>query len=326
MYQSLFNTVHYYGINYLALKCLEKIGFLKQKNSVFCVEKYYLRLPPQKREDELKKYFLKRVGYPLDLDHPKTFDEKLQWLKLYDSTPLKTKLADKYAVREWVKNKIGGQYLVPLYGAWNSFEEIDFSELPEKFVLKATHGSETNIIVKNKNDFNKEEARRKFDYWMKLHFGIGPQQEWHYLNIPHRIIAEMFLETPSGELPDYKVYCFDGTPVYIQLIEGRSGDTKHCFFDLDWNVMPFSYNHYEKLDNIPNKPQKIDDMIKLTKILAEGFPFVRIDWYLINDHLYFGEMTFTPGKGIQHWIPSSADKELGDLITLPTKKYILQTS
>lgn len=171
---------------------------------------YYAQLSPQAYASELQEWFWDVMGKKLDLDNPRTYNEKIQWLKLYDSTPLKTRLADKYLVRDWVKEKIGEEYLVPLLGVWDSFDEIDFDALPQSFVLKANHGCGWNLIVKDKRLLDREDARRKFQTWMKLNFAYRNGLELHYMNIRPRIIAEAYLENDHDDLNDYKVFCFGG--------------------------------------------------------------------------------------------------------------------
>ncbi len=283
---------------------------------------YYSSLPPEKYPEELKLWYKRVMKEKLDLDNPKTYNEKIQWLKLYDSTPLKTRLADKYLVRAWVKQKIGGEYLISLLGVWDSFDGIDFDKLPNQFVLKANHGCGWNIIVKDKSTFDKEEARKKFDVWMHTNFAFKWGLELHYMNIPPKIIAEEYLENNDDDLYDYKVFCFDGKAESVMFLSDRKQELKMSFYDLQWNKLPFVYSYPQNPDEVP-KPKNLELMINLAEKLAEGFPHVRVDFYVLNDgSIKFGEMTFTSAGGTCKWNISEQDKVYGDLIKLPPKSPI----
>ena len=283
---------------------------------------YYSTLPPEKYPEELKLWYKRVTKEDLDLDNPKTYNEKIQWLKLYDSTPLKTRLADKYLVRDWVKEKIGEEYLIPLLGVWDSFDEIDFDKLPEQFVLKANHGSGWNIIVKDKATFDKEEARKKFDVWMHTNFAFRAGLELQYLNIPPKIIAEEYLKNNNDDLYDYKVFCFNGKAESIMFLSDRKQELKMSFYDLQWNKLPFVYSHPQNPNEVP-KPKNLELMINLAEKLAEGFPHVRVDFYVLNDgSIKFGEMTFTSASGNCKWNIPEQNRVYGELIKLPPKKPI----
>lgn len=327
MSETMIRKIQKYGLKCALCVLLEKAGgqVPKQKRSELYIQKYYLKLPESKREEELGIWFRAETGKALDLNDPKTFNEKVQWLKLYDSTPEKTRLADKYQVREWVRETIGEEYLIPLLGVWDRFEEIDFAKLPERFVLKCVHGSGMNVVVRDKDAMQMKTLQRQFRYWQQFCYGIGPMQEWHYLDIPHRIIAEQYMENVDGDLYDYKFYCFGGEPKYIQVIQGRSGDSQMGFYTLDWENAGFTYNHFGKMKQKPARPAQLPKAIELVRKLAQGFAFVRVDLYLLGDEqIYFGEMTFTPASGVRHWEPETADRMLGDLIELPAKKPFVQ--
>lgn len=243
-------------------------------------------------------------------------------MKLYDSTPLKTRLADKYLVRDWVKEKIGEEYLIPLLGVWDSFDEIDFDKLPDQFVLKANHGCGWNIIVRDKSTFDKEEARKQFDIWMHTNFAFKWGLELHYMNIPPKIIAEQYLENINNDLYDYKVFCFDGKAESIMFLSDRKQKLKMSFYDLQWNKLPFVYSYPQNPDDIP-KPMNLKLMKGLAEKLAEGFPHVRVDFYVLNDgSIKFGEMTFTSAGGTCKWNIPEQDRIYGDLIKLPRKSPI----
>lgn len=243
----------------------------------------------------LKLQYKHIVGKQLDLKKPKTFNEKLQWLKINDRNPEYTQMVDKYEVRKYIADKIGEEYLIPLLGVWDRFDDINFDKLPEQFVLKCTHDSGSIIFCKDKNTFNFKYAEKKLKKCLKHNFyWVG--REWPYKNIKPRIIAEKYMV--DTELKDYKIMCFNGEPKCSFVCSERFLKTglKVTFFDLNWNVMPF-IRHYPK-SNIPiEKPNRYDEMLALSKLLAYGTYFLRVDFYEINQKLYFGELTFYPGGG-----------------------------
>ena len=283
---------------------------------------YYAHLSPEAYRSELQEWFLDVTGRKLDLENPRTYNEKIQWMKLYDSTPLKTRLADKYLVREWVKEKIGEEYLVPLLGVWDSFDEIDFDALPQRFVLKATHGCAWNLIVKDKSLLDVEDARRKFQTWMQLNFAYRNGLELHYMNIRPRIIAEEYLENDHDDLNDYKVFCFGGKAHHIMYLTDRKVGMKMSFYDLDWNKQNFVYSFPLNDQDVP-RPQRLEELIEVSEKLAQGFAHARVDFYILNDGtLKFGEITFTSATGTCKWNPPQQDQIYGDLIQLPSKSPI----
>lgn len=279
-------------------------------------------LKPEQYEEELKLWFKERTGKELNLENPKTFNEKIQWLKLYDSTPMKTQLADKYLVRDWVKDKIGEQYLIPLLGVYDSFDEIDFDKLPNQFVLKANHGAGWNVIVKDKKKFDKELAKKKFDEWLQLNYAFKAGFELHYMNIIPKIIVEEYIENNNQDLYDYKVFCFDGKAQNIMFLSERFSELKMAFYDLKWNKEEFVYSFKKNKDNVP-EPQSLKDIIVLAEKLAYGFSHVRVDFYILNDGtIKFGEMTFTTFSGICDWNPCEQNCIYGNLIKLPAKSSL----
>ena len=264
--------------------------------------------------------FRKRTGKVLDFNNLRTFTEKLQWIKIFDATPIKSRLADKYLVRPWVAEKIGEQYLIPLLGAWDDFDDIDFDALPEQFVLKCNHGSNMNIIVRDKKTFDREKAREKLSVWLAVDYGAQRVLEPHYTRINRKIIAEKFMS--DGDLPDlidYKFVCFDGKIVYCQYLTDRSSNLKLNYFDENWtptNIERSDHPRSDHPENIP-RPKNFELMKKLAAVLAEGFAFVRVDFYEIDGKVYFGEMTFTPGAGNFSYKSEGTDEYLGDLLKLP---------
>ena len=225
---------------------------------------------------ELEKWYYKEVSKKeLNLENPKTFNEKIQWMKLYDSTPIKTLLADKYLVRDWVKEKIGEKYLIPLLGAYDSFDEIDFDKLPSQFVIKCNHGCGYNIIVKDKSTLDIDDTRKKVNKWLQEDFAFRAGFEMHYSNIPRKIIIEQFIENSGDDLYDYKFWCFDGKVEYIQFLSERNtSGLKMAFYDRNWSKQEFVYS-YPLDTKIIEKPSNLDQMIELAEKLAEGFSHVR---------------------------------------------------
>lgn len=286
-------------------------------------KQFYYRLhkdaDPQHYPELLSAWFYEETGHILDLDNPQTYNEKIQWLKLFDSTPLKTKLADKLLAREWVKEQIGEKYLVPLLGVWDSFDEIDFDSLPNRFVLKANHGAGWNIVVSDKNTFDKEGARNKFEKWLHTNFAFAYGLELHYRDIPPKIIAEEYLENSNDDLYDYKVWCFQGKPEYVMFLAERHKGLKMAFYDTNWFLMPFTYS-YPRYEKEVSRPDNLDEILNLAAKLSKGFSHVRVDFYRLNDGaLKFGEMTFTSMSGACKWNPEECDLKMGQLIKLPVK-------
>ena len=281
-------------------------------------------MPENKYPEYLKDWYKRVTGETLNLDNPQTYNEKIQWLKLYNSTPLKTYLADKYLVREWVAEKIGEEYLIPLLGVWDNFDEINFDELPEKFVLKCNHGCGYNIIVNDKYTLDIEDCHKKINTWMAENFAYRVGLELHYANINRKILAEQYIENDSGDLYDYKFWCFDGKVKYIQFLSERNTNgLKMAFYDRNWNKQNFVYSYPLDTKTI-EKPDNLDEMIKLAEKLAEGFNHVRIDFYRLNNgQIYFGEMTFTSCSGMCKWTPQDENLIMGSLIKLPTDEKVL---
>lgn len=263
----------------------------------------------------LKYLFKKNTGKTLNLKSPRTFNEKLQWLKLYDRNPLYTILVDKCAVKQYVLDKIGGQYIIPTIGVWKAFEDIDFDKLPCQFVLKCTHDSGGIVICKDKSLLNIDDARNKIAESLKQNFYYA-FREWPYKNVPPRIIAEKYMEDESGELRDYKVMCFDGIPKLIEYHQGRFNSHTQDFYDENWNLLPMSQGTPLSGTKI-GKPLFFEQMMKLSAILSGGIPHVRVDWYCVHNQLYFGEMTFYDASGFEEFEPEEYNRILGDWIKLP---------
>lgn len=267
----------------------------------------------------LKLRFKCTIGKELDLENPTSFNEKLQWIKLYDRRPLYNTLVDKYAVRQWITEKIGQEYLVPLLGRWDRVEDIDFDSLPNQFVLKCNHHSGGVVVCKDKASFNREQAKASLAAQLKKNL-YWHGREWPYKDVKPCIIAEQYLEDASGDLLDYKFMCFNGQPKCSFICSDRfTGKGLHVtFFDLDWNVMPFERHYPSVKEGLP-KPQQYEKMLELATILSKDIPFVRVDFYEVNGKIYFGEMTLFPGCGFEEFTPYSWDEKLGSWIQLPEK-------
>jgi hypothetical protein len=263
----------------------------------------------------LKQLYMRVMGETLDLQNPKTFNEKIQWMKLYDSTQLKTMLADKYKVWQWAAGKIGEEYLIPLLGVWENADDIDFDSLPNKFVLKANHGCGWNIIVRDKSKLDIKKTRKQLNNWLKLNYAFVAL-ELHYKNIRPVIIAEKYLENLGDILYDYKFLCFHDEPKYCSVEMGRGAAFRSSLFDLNYEPLPFSIGTFLKIDPPLAKPPNFDLMITLAKKLCQGFKHVRVDFFNVNGKIYFGEMTFTNHAGLVKIIPREYDTILGDMINL----------
>lgn len=264
----------------------------------------------------LKIIFKLRLGYSLDLKNPQTFNEKLQWLKLYDRNPKYIQMVDKYEVRKYISENIGEEYLIPLIGVYNRFEEINFEELPNQFVIKCTHDSGGVVICKNKSKFDIRKAKEKIKKSMKRNFYYSGR-EWPYKNIKPKIIIEQYMEDKKAkELIDFKIMCFNGIPKFLFTCSERYNDgLKVTFYNLSWEKMSFERHYPSSTKNI-EKPKNYELMLELSKKLSKNIPFVRVDWYEINGKLYFGELTFYPGSGLEEFKPFSWDKKLGNLLSL----------
>lgn len=259
-----------------------------------------------------------KVGKKLNLKNPKTYTEKLQWIKIYDKNSIKTMLADKYEVREYVKNKIGEKFLIPVLGIWNNFDDINFNDLPNKFILKVTHGCHMNIIVKDKSKLDKEKIKEKINQWLNINLAYIAL-ELQYKNIKPRIIAEQYIEAPNDNLRDYKIMLFNGEPKIILIDDNRFTNHSRTFYDINWNFLPF-YANDAVLGTYQEKPAFIDEIIEFAKKLSCGFLHERIDFYFANNNIYFGEFTLTPWSGLCKFFPEEYDLKLGDLIKLSVKK------
>ena len=276
---------------------------LLKKASHILPDKIYIKL----------KYRLRLGKFP-DLKNPKTFNEKLQWLKLYDRKPEYTRMVDKYEAKKYVADIIGEEYVIPTLGVWDSFDDIDFDKLPDQFVLKCTHDSGGLVICRDKSKLDKDAAKNKICKSLKRNY-FWSGREWPYKNVKPRIIAEKYMDDGVGGLRDYKFLCFNSKPKFIYISQGMENHStaRISFYDLEGNKMPFERNDYKSFEAPPDMPVTMSEMVEFSAILAEkiGCPFVRIDFYCINGKTCFGEITFSPCGGMMPFKPMQWDKKLG---------------
>lgn len=270
------------------------------------------------KEFMTKVYYRIVIKKKLNLTNPKTFNEKIQWYKLYycPNNELVVKCSDKYAVREYLEECGCENYLNPLINVWENTNDIDWDKLPNKFAIKCNHGCAYNIICGDKNSLNREETIKTLNRWMKDDFGLY-NIEPHYDKIPKKIICEKYIETPAGNLPDdYKIYYFHGVPKLILVCSEREKKLKLSFYDLNWNVLDIGSS---ESDRDINKPKLLDEAIEAGKSLSKGFPFVRVDLYDCENAIIFGELSFTLAAGMADYYTEEGDICLGKMFNLPMK-------
>ncbi len=301
------------------LKKIPRYLFDKQyRFSVNAQRGFYRSMPD---EEFLCRMYEAKTGKKLELEHPVEFNQKLQWMKLYYRNPLLTTLVDKAEAKKYVAERIGEEYIIPTYGVWNSFDEIDFDQLPEQFVLKGTHDSKSVVVCRDKSKLDWKKAKKTIDASLSKNY-YEKYREWAYKDVPPRVIAEKFMQDDSGEeLSDYKVMCFGGEPKIIQVHHGRFSYHTQDIYDQDWNKMDIDQGATMPTspEEMP-KPAFLEEMLRLSRTLAEGFPEVRVDWYYAENHLYFGEMTFYDAAGWDDFRPDIWNKIIGDWIVLPEKQ------
>lgn len=308
-------------------KILKLIHYLFNKPSVillWVLEKDWF---PISDESYIKLWYRFNTGEKLNLDNPVTYNEKLQWLKLYNHQPIYTEMVDKYAVKRLVSEKIGSQYVVPLLGVWDSPSDIDFESLPRQFVLKVTHGGGNSgvVVCKDKACLDKNKTINQLNYCMASDGSVG-NKEWPYKNVIRRVIAEEYLEDNTyHELRDYKFFCFNGEPKIMFIASGRGylPEPYFDFFDMDFNHLNIKSAHpVSSIEKLPTKPTCWDEMKRVAATLSQGLPHVRLDLYEVNGKVYFGEYTFFHWAGCGSFEPKEWQRILGDWITLPTEKVI----
>lgn len=276
----------------------------------------------------LKMMYFFKMGKKLDLQHPKLYQEKLQWLKLYNHRPEYTLMVDKISAKQYAAKRIGDSYIIPTIGTWEHFDQIDFNKMPDRFVLKTNHsGGNLGVVVcQDKSKFDKAKAKKILEKSLKSNI-YSTFREWPYKNVKPMILAETYMEDDSefnkGGLSDYKFTCFNGFADNVMVCSERaSGNTKFYFFDRSWNLMPLNVRgkHTDPSFKLP-QPPCMNEMFEIAGALSEGVPFLRVDLYCINNKPYFGETTFFPDSGFDPNILPETEKYFGDKIILPDKKF-----
>ena len=300
------------------------LKFKEPRQLIKSLPHYFLHATRSLWSDKLylKMLYRIRMGKPLNLNDPQTFTEKIQWLKLYNRKPEHTTMVDKNAVKDYVAKRIGEEYIIPTIGVWNRPEDIDFSTLPERFILKTTHGGGGGgiSICRGKATFNKEEALAHLRQSLKQNI-YSVYKEWPYKNVPHRIIAEEYVEdTTLKELRDYKFYCFNGKCRCFKVDYDRFIEHHANYYDLNCNILPFGETAFPpQYDKHIELPQNLNKMMELAEKLSEKEPFLRVDFYNVDGNIYFGELTFFPFSGLSKFTSEEWNKKLGEWIELPLK-------
>lgn len=264
------------------------------------------------------------MGRRLNLRNPKEYNEKLQWLKLNDRKPEYAIMVDKYEVRGYIAELLGEQYLISCLGIYDSIEDIDIDALPDRFVLKCTHDSGSVEICKDKSLFDMESAKQRLNQAMKRNY-YATYREWPYKDVKPRIIAEGYLEGDEGDLKDYKVMCFNGEAKIIEVHENRFVEGKvhtQTFYDREWNIVPLTQVETVTVDRPGERPRQLDEILRLSELIAKDMYHVRIDWYIEGDKIYFGEITFFDGSGFESFSTPEMERMLGDMIKLPEKEKV----
>lgn len=292
-----------------------KVKSFIRRGALF-LTKRYTRFFPDRCYLSMMYFIL--LGRRLHWNDPQTYTEKLQWLKLYYHRPECSVMADKYLVKKWVADKIGSEYVVPTLGVWDHVDDIDFDTLPDRFVLKCNHDNHSVVICKDKSTFDVAASKEKLNRFLKRDFYMMTR-EWPYKNVPHRIIAEAYLDSGGEDLVDYKFFCFDGEPKLMYVVENRYTNCTFNYYDMDFRPSRFVSRYGKTSDVIMEKPALFSEMKRVASILSAGFPHVRVDLYCVREHIYFGEMTFFHYSGYDDMRSYEADRELGEWLTLPPK-------
>ncbi len=267
----------------------------------------------------LKRKFYAQNKVKLNLDNPLTFNDKLNWLKLYDRNDEYIKMVNKYTAKQWISDRIGDKYIIPTIGVWEKVSDINFDELPQQFVIKCTHASGANIICTNKSKLDIRKLKKKLNKWMRKNwFWYG--REWPYLNCKHQIIVEKFMvddndNTGDSATTDYKFFCFNGEPKVMYISKDKSHDPRTDFFDMNFNHLPIVIKDPNS-DKLPEKPDQFEEMIELSKKLSVGFRHIRIDFYVFNSKIYVGELTFYHCSGFSIIKPYEWNVKMGEWISI----------
>lgn len=299
--------------------CLKK--YMTDDNYRFGINSKFKFYDSVTDEKYLERSFYHKLGKRLNLDIPQTFNEKLQWLKLYDRKPEYTVMVDKYKARDYISEKIGSQYLIPLLGVWDDPNDIDFSTLPDKFVLKCNQNSGLGMcICKDKSALNIKNIKKGLKRGLKQDYYLTGR-EWPYKDVPRKIIAEQFMKSDAGGLTDYKVHCFNGEPKIILVCKDRFTQTglTEDFFTSSWEHLDIRRPTHPNSSTEIAKPEELPEMLVLAKQLSEGIPFLRVDFYIIEHKVYFSELTFYPASGFEKFVPEKWDDILGSWLELPLR-------
>ncbi|BES66427.1 ATP-grasp fold amidoligase family protein [Gottschalkiaceae bacterium SANA] len=291
-----------------------------RKNEWLVISYDYLRELPYRvyKNDEkwIKKWFVKKTGRSLDLENPLYYNDKLQWLKLNWRDPDAKIAVDKYKVREFVENKIGSKYLNELIDVYGDVKEIEIDVLPKKFVLKGTHGSGFNLICKDKKEIDWPQARKEMRRWMRTNYYLY-NREWVYKDIRPRIICEAFLQDAAGKPPmDYKIFCFNGEPKFVQVDIDRFGQHKQNFYDTNWDILDIEIWCDKDMEMVIEKPKNFDEMLRISRILSAQFPHVRVDLYNLDGKIIFGELTFFHLSGMAKFRNAEFESQMGAWLDL----------
>lgn len=264
-------------------------------------------------------YYEYYTGKKIDINNPIEFNQKIQWLKVFYRPDILHQLVDKYAVREFVSNTIGDEYLNDLLGVYYRSEDVDFDLLPDQFVIKGTHGCGYNLIVKDKKELDIKDARKKFKKWLSRDYYTSSGEEWAYKDVPQRLVAEAYMKQDNKSvLDDYKIYCFNGVPKFIQVVIERGNNNSRCFYNVNWEKLPFWKSNNSLHEGDIPQPKCLEEMISVARKLSEKFPFVRVDLYDVNNKVIFGEMTFYPSDGRSDFTPEKYNTIIGDMLNLPS--------
>lgn len=301
------------------------IKHLTSKDAVYWFLYYIVNTSFLKRRLSDKAYLSLQyrcfIGKSINWDNPTSFTEKLQWLKLYNRRPEHSAMVDKYEVKEYVAQTIGSEHIIPTYGVWDRFEDIDFDSLPNQFVLKCTHDSGGLVICKDKQTLDKKAARRKIEKSLHRDYYLAGR-EWPYKNVPKRVIAEKFISpsqnSVTADLPDYKFFCFNGKVKFFKVDFGRFVEHHANYYSTEGKLLNFGEKGLDPDPNYPIElPINLGEMISLAEKLSENEPFLRVDFYNVNGKIFFGELTFYPASGMGQFNPTEYDDLIGNLLSLP---------
>ena len=270
-------------------------------------------------EQYIKILYRQKIGKKLNLKNPETFNEKLQWLKLYDRKPIYSTMVDKYEAKKYVAEKIGQEYIIPTLGVWDSVDEIDFDALPDQFVLKCTHDCGGLVICRDKSKLDIKAAKAKIEKCLKRKYYLT-SREWPYKDVKPRIIAEKYMQdTKDDALTDYKFFCFDGVPRIMYISKDHGRDPRTDFFDMDFNHLPIKARD-PHAEVTPQRPEQFDQMRRLAETLSEGLLHLRVDFYIVNEKVYIGELTFYHMSGMTEFTPREWNVKMGSWINLPIER------